>query len=57
MPDITLEPASPNGEGSWYKRTVDKETEVETETSIKVTISTSNNLAERIEYTAIRTIQ
>ena len=52
-PDITIEPVSPNGEGSWYKRTIDKQTEVDKETEIKVIISTTNNKAECIYYKAI----
>ena len=49
-PAITLEPTKP--ENIWYKR-IQEENGTETETKVKVTISTDSKVADYIYYTAI----
>lgn len=46
-PDITVEPETPNGNNGWYKL------EGDTEAKVKVTISTNNQYAEDIYFTAV----
>ena len=55
-PTITLEPAKPNGENGWYKKTKEEGKETEIDTKIKVIITANNADAEYIYYTAIRWI-
>ncbi len=54
QPTIIIEPAEPNGDNGWYKRTKEEGKDTEIETKVKVTIQANNSDADCIYYTANR---